>query len=315
MFVLESGMARLRNISLILALLGWSGCVTAPKPIPAGSRQYTLHAEQVWQLNLPGGERFDASGLLLTPAGDLLTVNDRGPALYRIEFLPKRAEANLILLSNCFTASQLAPFAREKTGHYDSEGVAQDEQGRLYICEEANRWILRCDPKAGRVERLPIDWTPVKSYFSSDPNASFEGITIGNGKLYVANERSNPVIIVVDLHTLKIIDHFQAYPQKFSLLGTHYSDLAWHKGKLFILCRQHRVVLEVDPATHAAVGEYDYRALEDQLGYFTQFPVGIMEGLAVDDNYIWLATDNNGLARSSAPTDIRPSLIKCPRPK
>ena len=296
----------------LLLLLG--GCATPHKPAPTSPAQYTLHAERTVLLNLPGGERFDASGLLLTPNGDLLTISDRGPLLYRVEVLPDRDEANLIPLANCFTPSQLAPFSREKTGHYDCEGIAQDGQGRLYICEEANRWILRCDPKTARVERLPIDWSPVKNFFSADLNASFEGIAIGDGKLYVANERSNPVIIVVDLRSFKIIDHFQVYPQKFSLLGTHYSDLSWHDGKLFVLCRQHRAVVQVDPGTHAVLAEYDYRALEDQLGYLKEFPVGIMEGLAVSRDYFWLATDNNGLGRRSNPKDIRPTLLKCPRP-
>lgn len=311
-------MVQLRNV-----LLGWlfvmlAGCATPHKPPAAPPAQYTLQAEKVWQINLPGGERFDASGLLLTPAGDLLTVNDRGPTLYRIEFLPQGTAANVIPLPNCFTPEQLAPFAKEKIGgHYDCEGIAQDPQGRLYICEEANRWILRFDPKANRVERLPIDWTPVTNYFSTDLNASFEGIAIGNGKLYVANERTHPVIIVVDLRSLKIIDHFQVYPQKFSLFGTHYSDLSWYQGKLFVLCRQHRIVLQVDPETHAVLAEYDYRELEDRLGYYKPLPVsvGIMEGLAVDRDYFWLCTDNNGLARSSAPKDTRPTLLKCPRPK
>jgi len=311
-------MNRLPNWFVALLLL-LAGCATSPKPAsppPASPAQYTLGAEKVLQLNLPGGKEFDASGLLLTPSGDLLTINDRGPTLYRIEFLPGAAEANLLPLPNCFTASQLAPFSREKTGHYDSEGIAQDQEGRLYICEEANRWILRCDPKAGLVERLPIDFSSVKSYFSADPNASFEGIAIGNGKLYVANERSNPVIIVVDLRSMKVIDHFQVYPQKFSLLGTHYSDLSWYDGKLFVLCRQHRVVLQVDPDSHTVLAEYDYQDLEDRLGYNKQFPgVGIMEGLAVERDYFWLATDNNGFARRGHPNDIRPTLLKCPRPK
>jgi hypothetical protein len=273
-----------------------------------------LHAELTAQLNLPGGQRFDASGLLLTPSGDLLTVNDLGPTLYRIEMRPDGASADVVPLPNCFTETQLAPFAAEKVGRYDCEGIAQDPEGRLYICEEANRWILRCDPKAGRVERLAIDWSSVRNYFSTDRNASFEGIAIGKGKLYVANERSAPVIIVVDLARLKVIDHFEVYPQRFSLFGTHYSDLSWYDGKLFVLCRQHRVVLEVDPKTHAVLAEFDYRAMEDRLNYRKQLPVGIMEGLAVERDFFWLVTDNNGFPRANAPDDRRPTLLKCRRP-
>jgi hypothetical protein len=307
-------MTRLGNFSCGLLILICAGCATAQETSTNLPPQYTLRADGEWRLNLPGGERFDASGLLLTPDGQFLTISDRGPTLYRIEFLTERPEANLLPLTNCFRPAEMAAFKKTHR-YYDCEGIAEDPQGRLYICEESDRWILRCDPKTGQVERLPIDWSSVQRFFSDDSNASFEGIAIGNSRLYVANERSNPVIIVVDLESLKVTGHFQVYPQKFSLLGTHYSDLCWHDGKLFVLCRQHRVVLEVNPDTHAVLAEYDYQELEDALGYQKEVPfVGIMEGLAVDDKSFWLATDNNGLARHKHPRDMRPTLLRCPRP-
>jgi len=274
---------------------------------------YVLKPGQSWQLNDPRRGRFDASGLLLLTNGDLLTLSDRGPTLYRIQFTTNTDSAELIALPDLFTPAQLKPFAREKFGYYDSEGIAQDEAGRFYVCEEANRWILRCDPSHPEVERLQIDWSSVKSFFSSDRNASFEGIAIGNGKLYVANERSTAVIIVVDLATLKVIDHFQVEP-RIPSLATHYSDLCWHAGKLYVLCRQHRVILEVDPAAHRILAEFEYGEVEQQLGYQTKLPVGVMEGLAVTPDFFWLCTDNNGLPRSKAPRDFRPTLLKLARP-
>lgn len=275
---------------------------------------FTLQATQSWRLNFSGG-RFDASGLLQMPSGEWLTVSDRGPSVYRIEFKPGTDTASLAPLTNCFTRAQLALFAKEKPISYDTEGLAVDPQGRIYICEEGNRWILRCDPKTGVTERLAIDWTPVKEFFDrNDRNASFEGIAIGDGKLYVANERTRAVIIVVDLATLKVIDHFVVWPQVTSLMGfLHYSDLAWFEGKLWVLCRHHRVVLEVDPATKRTLAEFNYQQLEDALDYDKELPTGIMEGLAVTAAAIWLVTDNNGLPRGRG-RDIRPMLVKFARP-
>jgi hypothetical protein len=275
---------------------------------------YTLRADKIVPLNLPNRQQFDASGLVLTPQGELLTVSDRGATLYRIEFQTGGSAANLVAVPQCFTARQLAPWVEEKRGRYDCEGIAQDDQGRFYLCEEANRWILRCDPKAEKAERLAIDWSPVKDYFSTDPNASFEGIAIGGQRLYVANERSTPVIIVVDLASLKVVDDFIVWPKTSSLLGLCYSDLSWYDGKLWVLCRQHGVVLEVDPLTHAVLAEFDYQRLEDQLGYKKPLPVGMMEGLAVDCDFLWLVIDNNGSPHTAHPKDIRPTLLKCPRP-
>ena len=39
--------------------------------------RFILRAEGIWQLNLPKGERFDASGLALNSKGELLALSDR----------------------------------------------------------------------------------------------------------------------------------------------------------------------------------------------------------------------------------------------
>ena len=74
------------------------------------------------------------------------------------------------------------------------------------------------------------------------------------------------------------------------------------------------MVLEVNPETHAVLAEFDYGDLEESLGYRTGLPVGIMEGLAVSKDSIWLLTDNNGEPRGRRGNDIRPTLVRCARP-
>ena len=302
--------------ALIVALL--SGCATTAKRSPASWPRHTLKAARAWQLNLPDGERFDASGLFLAPNGDLLTVSDRGPSVYQIQFSSQATAAELEKLPGCFTPDQLAPFAAEKRGHYDCEGVAEDERGRIYICEEENRWILRWDPQSRRVERLNVDWSPVRKYFSrTDPNASFEGIAVGGGRLYLANERDTGRIIVVDLATLEVVDDFAVRSSVVSFWGPHYSDLCWFRRELYVLMREDHVILRVDPRLHRVLAEYDFRAMEfsDEYRYHRLYPfVGVMEGLAVDQDYFWLVTDNNGLSRERHPNDTRPTLFLCPRP-
>lgn len=307
-------MNRLALLSLaVLALL--TGCKTNQRPQSFVWPRHRLLADQVTSLTPPKPERFDASGLLLLPTGELLTLrNNSDSILYRIDYQPGGTEAKLVPFNDCFSSNQLAAIAKD--GHaFDTEGIARDAQGRLYICEERRRWILRCDPSSGTTEQLPIDWATVKDYFSPvDANASFEGIAIGNGKLYVANERSSAVIIEVDLASLKVKRHFIVQPHKSSFFGLHYSDLCWFDNRLWVLCRQHQVVLQVDPATDRVLAEFDYGDVEDRLGYRTGLPVGIMEGLAVDENSIWLVTDNNGDPRGRTGKDIRPTLVRCPRP-
>ena len=280
--------------------------------------RFTLQADQAWRLNSPEGERFDASGLLFTQSGQLLTINDRGPALYEIRWAEGQASADLVLLTNCFTAGQLKPLAAAKTGgRYDCEGIAQDEAGRIYVCEEADRWILRWDPNTLTVERLAIDWSPVKPYFSpTDANASFEGIAVAHGRLYVANEREQGRLIVADLARLRVVDHFVVRPTHKPKGDVHYSDLCWFDEALWVLCRKNQVILQVDPASHRVLAEFDFRAVENAPAtrYFTLINFGLMEGLAVDKDHIWLVTDNNGLPHSANLRDTRPTLFRCPRP-
>lgn len=343
-----------RGLLSLLALLGMLGHVGKGVAAPAttlggssGTNQasswpcYTLHAAQIWQLNLPGGRRFDASGLTFLPNGHLITVSDRGPTLYRIQFLRGTNAANLIALPDIFTPAQLAPFATEKVGRYDCEGITCDPRGRIYLCEEANRWILRDDPAKGTVERLPIDWSPVQRYFSpTDRNASFEGVAVAGNRLFVANERSLGRLIVVNLRTMKVVDSFVVRPahpdpvwgvqnlleeaagvlvgKKLSnnTWDVHYSDLCWYQGALYVLLRESQCILKVNPKTHHVLAEYGYGAVarRRQVAYRWPYPTGLMEGLAVDRNSFWLVTDNNGAARRVNPADHRPTLCRCPRP-
>jgi uncharacterized protein YjiK len=314
-------------VGLLFMSLGWVGCVlprhtdgarvSAAVPVVEEDWPvYELEAEEFWWLNLPEGRRFDASGLLWTGAGELLTVSDRGATLYQVGFIEER-EAELELVPGIFTKEQLAPFAAEKTGHYDAEGLAQDESGRIYLCEEANRWILRYDPRMKRVERLEIDWSPVQHYFHpTDRNASFEGIAVGNGRLYVANERQFGRIIVVDVETLEVIDDFLVRPKGNQARDVIYSGLSWRDGFLYVLLRQQQKVLKVAPGTGRVLAEYSYGKMEGrrEVAYRTWLPIGLMEGIAVTEDSIWLVADNNGLGRVLDSGDRRPVLFRCRRP-
>ena len=283
----------------------------APPAHPA----YTLASDHRWLLQPPAG-RFDASALLRLPDGTLLTVNDKELPICRID-LGTNGVARLKPQPEWFPLDAVRKASPNPRFAPDTEGIARDEQGRLYICTEGQRWIFRSGPGTGQVERLEIDWSPVQRWFSSkDGNASWEGIAAGGGRLYLANERSTGRIVVVDLASLRVVDDFQVAPNGNTSSDVHYTDLCWYKGALWVLCRDIRKVLRVHPHTHAVMAEFDFASVEldPQNAYITALPYGFVEGLAVDDTAIWLAVDNNGMPRRSAPTDFRPLLLRCPRP-
>jgi hypothetical protein len=304
-----------------LVITIFAASILTPIADPVASTDPVRHAlelDQAWQLNLPHDKAFGASGLLLLPNGQLLVVNDRSPGVFYVEFIPGTNAANLVLHPELFTKSQLAHLAPDRTHRYDIEGIARDPRGRIYLCDEAQRWILRCSPSAPRAERLQIDWSPIEHFFSEhDRNASFEGIAVGKDRLYVANERNHAVIAVVDLDSLSVVDHFRPRPASLRFWEPHYSDLSWHRGALYVLVRESRTILAVDPDSGQVRAEFDYRAIEldPQFQYQLVVPfAGVMEGLAVDDDYFWLLTDNNHRPRLRYPHDRRPTLFRCLRP-
>lgn len=317
-------MRRLRLALLAVGLALLTGCFTRNPALNApGCKYYTLRADRIWQMNLPGGSRFDASGLFEETNGDLLTESDQQIGVYRIRFLSDSNSVDLARIPDCFTPAQLAPFQAEKYGRYDCEGITEDAQGRIYLCEEGNRWVLRWDPKIKKVGLLRLDYSPVKKYFSNDRNAAWEGIAIHGNTLYLANERKKGRIIQFDLSTGKVVDSF-VVPASFSwwFWDAHYSDLCWFDGALYALMREDHVILKIDPGAHRVLAEYNFRKMEHapDVDYRKALPpvarglVGVMEGLAVDQNYFWLCTDNNGQPRKKHLNDRRPSLFRCPRP-
>lgn len=277
-----------------------------------------MHSETNWQLNLPGGERFDASTLHRRPTGELLTLNDRHEGIYRIHLSANTNAADLELLPNCFTSKQLTQFRADKIERYDCEGLTEDEKGRLYVCEEANRWILRFDPQTEKVERLEIDWSPVEKYFHpTDRNASFEAIATGGDRLYVGNERQDGRIIVIDLNTLQILEDFGVRPSNTRAKDIHYTDFCYFEGALFAVLRENHVVVKINPETKRIIAEYDYAEVEraaDVAYENDTATASLMEGLVVDEKYFWLCVDNNGRSRKMFPNDPRPTLFRCLRP-
>lgn len=303
--------------ALLLFLLTLaSGCNTAPKTNAPRALEHRLTVAEAWTLEPPAG-RFDASALLRSSDGRLLTVNDKTPGLFEIKFTPGDAIARLAPVAS-LSPDLFRPLATGREWPWDLEGLAQDGRGALYFSEENYRWILR-QPKPGApLERLSIDWAPVSEWFSkTDRNASFEGIAIGHDTLYVANERDVGRIIEVDLKTLRVTGSFHVAPPGTTTSDVHYTDLCWFENELWVLCREHRRVLRVDPKTHAVLESFNYFEIEmdGRYAYRHLLPYGFFEGLSVDADNIWLLVDNNGFFRRSDGTDARPQLFRCPRPK
>lgn len=307
---------RLLIFLLLLSAPAWAGERGGSLVVRTndGRKQFTLAADRAWQLEAPKKERFDASGLAFWN-GKLLTLNDRDSELYEIVLGTNQVAA--LQRTPFFPHASVAKAALKSEPRYDAEGIAVDSAGNLYISEESQRSIFRSSPDGKTVERLPIDWTPVKKFFGRDPNASFEGIAMSETKLYVANERDAARIIVVDRTSWRVEDSFFVDSSAFAFGGPHYSDLSFWNGRLYVLDRNHRAIFEVDPSTRTVLAEFSFAQMElsEEFVYRTAYPTGTMEGLAVDAAFFWLVTDNNSFGRVKYLRDGRPTLFRCPKPK
>jgi hypothetical protein len=131
----------------------------------------------------------------------------------------------------------------------------------------------------------------------------------------VANERQAGRIIVVDSETLRVVEDFRVRPVNSQALDTHYSDLCWFDGSLFVLLRDNRCILQVEPKSHRVLAEYSYAKAERDSEFAYLGNYAVMEGLAVDRDCFWLVTDNNGEGRRKNPQDTRPTLVRFLRPR
>jgi hypothetical protein len=120
----------------------------------------------------------------------------------------------------------------------------------------------------------------------------------------------------VDAVSLKVERDFQVRPPDVQAADVHYSDLCWHAGHLWVLCRESRCVLQVDAAKEKVLASFDYEAIErdPQNAYAHPFPYGFVEGLLVEADQLWLMVDNNEFPRVADKNDRRPQLWRCPRP-
>lgn len=309
------------TLGFVFAGLSMTGTEPEREPESPGAAtswpRYELRSDAWWLLSHPE-RRMDASALLRLPSGEFWTVNDQAVGVYRIH-LGSSTNAELTRVPHLFTREQCSALLETPfpTARLDCEGMAIDDKGRIYFCEESRRWILRWEPGTAEISRLQIDWAPVRQFFHpTDANASFEGIAVGRGHLYVANERQSGRIIVIDLESLKIVDHFVVAPSETIGSDINYSDLCWADDSLWVLMRDVRKILRVDPEAKRVLAEFDYSAMETrrEVAYGPFFAPGFMEGLWVDDTHFWLLCDNNGFGRRVNTKDSRPTLFRAPRP-
>jgi SdiA-regulated len=179
----------------------------------------------------------------------------------------------------------------------DFEGLCSCGRS-IYLSNERARHILRV--RAGKVERLPIDFRGFKEVQEGGSNAGFEGVAVDctKGLMYIAKERSPREIFTVRMTDWKVLTMNDVEPLAASAgnaagVAPDFSDLAFDKRHLYVLERSARQIAKVDPAGMRVVARFSYERAERGL-YDADPRFGMAEGLALSSSQVILGFDNNG---------------------
>jgi hypothetical protein len=271
-------------------------------------------------------KHFEPSALCFDDNNNLYTVGDKGN--YAVFSLKKASNGYETVESVKMNTMQVLKMRLKKKNKFDFEGLAF-HNNLFYIADERDRKVITVD-KQGNITDLKID---INGYLKANnirndvANSGLEGLTIDrkNNIMYLIKERQEPVIMVVDLNTNKITRHFKVnLPGKVEPALT---DASFFEGSLYVLVRSHRLVLKLNPENGDILSEYDYRKNEEAAkNVYVKIPTfgsssvdpdgyGVMEGLAVTKDSIYLATDNNELPLKSNLFNNYPQLFIFSRPE
>ncbi len=266
------------------------------------------------------GGRVDLSGLTLR-GGRLFSISDLSYQNDILEIVIRKEGGAWLRVAQAVDGEWLLDFAKrtEKMGRVDFEGICHFGN-EFWIASESTRSVLKVNVK-GEVEELIPDFAGFHRNsmmpFSGIVNAGLEAIACDeeSGRLWVFNERQFRMAYEVHPGTGRIFHQFDvpaaADLPRYSQGSWMYPDFAgadFDSGYLYLLERNGRRILKVDPESFATVDSCSYAHVEDGM-YQEKGPFGVAEGLAVQDRQVYVVLDTNGSRQKSA-EDTRPALFQ-----
>jgi hypothetical protein len=258
-------------------------------------------------------EAFEPSGLLLHD-GKLLTVSDRhDDSVWEI-----------VIESGTASLRRYLKFdpGDEESRPLDFEGLSQEPGGALLLASEARYRVLRVSPDGS------ADWyTPQLAILGRQAglflkrNAGLEGVArLPNGRLLLAAEREPRGLIELppggntDGMAWAVPGSAFEVPAGRSL---DFADLTVFDGSVYALVRNLNLVVRLE-RTGSEWREregWSYAKTENDPRYtYEDRRYGLGEGLAIDQERVYLVLDNNE-RRRTAVEDTRPLLFIFRRPR
>ncbi|WP_231757673.1 esterase-like activity of phytase family protein [Microbulbifer elongatus] len=292
----------------------------SPQPTTPVVRAQLLNA---WWVD--GSAGLDISGLSFCH-GALLAVADKSSErLYRVAVNNQAASAVLetrAVFSRPPLPDDQPVSVKARALHYastplsmDFEGVTCDGEATYLLSERHNR-IARLDTGAKQARWLPQRWSEsakAQGYLQR-VNAESEGLVKAGEDFWVALERQPRGLLKlqpedtvgVAFYTLPEVPglDFRGRAEDLTGLACYDGGLFTLERNAFAVCRRNLHNLRAEWCIH-------YQHVEEGAEYvYQETRFGKGEGLAINDQGIFVVLDNNGVARAAAPEDARGLLIQ-----
>lgn len=303
------------GVALTALLVAFTGCKKAPaltEPLAQCAPGVPAPVELELERALPveGGADFQASGLFLS-SGRLLIVSDKhDDAVFELSLQRDNAVARRFL-----------EFQAPGGKALDLEGIAGGEDGSLLLASEAQFRLLAVSP-SGQATWFTASLEEVgqREGLFQKRNAGLEGVARLDRQVVVAAEREPRGLLEAADGSGPVVAYrlpSAACPGPRGRTDDM-TDLSVSEGDLYALQRNAHLVVRltrVDGRFREA-GRWSYARAENDRRYrYRDRTFGLAEGLALDEQHVYVVLDNNGEPRESGRDDRRGMLFVFKRPR
>jgi hypothetical protein len=286
-------------------------CVSALFWTPGATeaQENPIRLEAISVLPVEGPESNQPSGLFVHN-DTLYTVSDKhDDTIFRIEL---REDAAVFVPHVRFDAPR--PFG---VFRLDLEGITRDDDGSFYLASEGAFAILKVDADGKKASWVTTSLRDVgvSAGLFQTRGGYLEGITLmGRDRFLVTAERQPCGMIEVDMSPVQRIVEIANHGSTNSYTGLHREA-----ENVYILQRSdatiRKTIRYLDVDSPSTIWSFAHIVNDPEYLYqHEQFGAKTAEGLAMDQDRVYVILDNNNDARRMYPTDYRPLLLIMKRP-
>ncbi|MFK5949670.1 MAG: hypothetical protein QM500_12975 [Methylococcales bacterium] len=253
---------------------------------------------------IENSEQLNLSGLAICN-GNLLTISDKiSNKLFQIDHKSNTYSINAIrtiTIPENKTTKYKFPnkfiywvYSVLDNDNYDWEGIACDENN-IYLISERHSKILSVGEN--KIEWININTFKIEISGLLDSFGAFiEGITLDDNNFYLALEREPRGIVSIDRATFNKYN-VVSYDNHInnSTRPDDAAGLSMWNDTLYMVSRNKEEICHVEKTSLSIINCFSYKEAIKRIEYESD-KFGVVEGLTITDDYIYLIIDNNGMS-------------------